>query len=58
MMQLFDRAAKLMHKKFISNHAFRNLVMPVMMSGVEPNRSESIRLTANNLNQKKKKGCC
>jgi hypothetical protein len=46
-----------MHKKFISNHAFRNLVMPVMMSGIDPGRSESIRLTANNL-QPKKKGCC
>jgi hypothetical protein len=46
-----------MHKKFISNHGFRNLVMPVMMSGIEPNRAESFRLTSNNL-QKKKKGCC
>jgi hypothetical protein len=45
-----------MHKKFITNHAFRNLVMPVMMSGLEPNRSESIRLTVNNT--QKKKGCC
>lgn len=54
--ELFDRAAKLMHKKFITNHAFRNLVMPVMMSGLEPNRAESMRLTATNLKQKK--GCC
>jgi hypothetical protein len=46
-----------MHKKFISNHAFRNLVMPMMMSGIEPQRAESMRLTVNN-SAKGKKKCC
>jgi len=36
-----------MHKKYISSGAFRNLVRPIMASGIEPIRGESIRITVN-----------
>jgi hypothetical protein len=47
-----------MHKKYISNQAFRHLVMPMMVTGLEPSRSESFKLTAENTQQQKKKGGC
>ena len=48
-----------MHKKYVSNQEFKHLVMPMMMTGVEPARAESMRLSKNDLNgSKKKRGCC
>ena len=49
-----------MHKKYISNQAFRHLVMPMMVTGLEPSRAESIKLTRETVqaDQKKKKKCC
>ena len=45
-----------MHKKYISNQAFRHLVMPMMVTGIEPSKAESIRLTRETAPAKKK--CC
>ena len=48
-----------MHKKYISNQAFRHLVMPMMVTGLEPSRAESVRLTRETVQEnKKKKNCC
>jgi len=33
--KLFEKAAKIMHKKFISSGAFRQLVRPSMASGID-----------------------
>ena len=48
-----------MHKKFISNGAFRNLVRPNMASGIDFDRGESFNLNVNKMTiPPKKKGCC
>lgn len=43
-MQLFTKAAQFMYKKYVANGSFRNLVRPVMASGVDMSRTESVNL--------------
>lgn len=47
-----------MHKKFISNGAFRNLVRPNLASGIDFQRGVSFNLADNKQTTPKKKGCC
>lgn len=47
-----------MHKKFISNGAFRNLVRPNLASGIDFERGVSFNLADNKQPATKKKGCC
>lgn len=47
-----------MHKKYISNQDYRHLVMPMMITGLEASRTESIRLNSNSISENKKKKCC
>ena len=47
-----------MHKKYITNQAFRNLVMPMRVSGVEPGRATSFRLSNIPKEEERKKKCC
>lgn len=56
--QLFEKAAKIMHKNFVSNGAFRQLVRPLMASGIDMERGQSFNLNSNQVGLKKKKGCC
>lgn len=56
-MKLFEKAAKIMHKRFISNGAFRNLVRPNLASGIDFERGVSFNL-AETKQPPKKKGCC
>ncbi len=55
--QLFNKAAQLMYKKYVTNGSFRNLVRPVMASGIDFNRTESVELNRASLEPQKKK-CC
>lgn len=48
-----------MHKKYVSNQAYRHLVMPMMVTGLEASRTDSIRLNSNSISENKnKKNCC
>ena len=62
---MFEKAAKILHKKYTASGSFRNLVKPVMASGfstgaeqVVERRSTSFNLNSNKLTPNKKKGCC
>jgi hypothetical protein len=46
-----------MYKKYVTNGSFRNLVRPVMASGIDFNRTESVELNRASLEPQKKK-CC
>lgn len=46
-----------MYKKYVTNGSFRNLVRPVMASGIDFNRAESVELNRASLEPQKKK-CC
>lgn len=54
---MFNKAAQLMYKKYVTNGSFRNLVRPVMASGIDFNRTESVELNRASLEPQKKK-CC
>lgn len=41
---MFAKAAKIMYKKYRSNGSFRNLVRPVLASGLETEKAESFDL--------------
>ena len=47
-----------MHKKFVSNGAFRQLVRPIMASGIDMEKGQSFNLNSKEVLQQKKKGCC
>jgi hypothetical protein len=51
-------AAKIMHKKFVSNGAFRQLVRPALSSILDLDRAQSFSLKENTVNTQKKKKCC
>lgn len=46
-----------MYKKYVTNGSFRNLVRPVMASGIDYHKAESVELHRASFEPEKKK-CC
>lgn len=47
-----------MYKKYITNGSFRNLVRPVLASGIDINRTQSFDLNHRMSVEPEKKKCC